>query len=131
MIFDEASQIEPHDAIATIARGRSLVVAGDDKQLPPTNFFGRMLDGSDDEEETADLDDYESILTAMRSLIPTQERLRWHYRSADERLIAFSNKEIYNNDLVTFPGSAKETPVALEVVNGVASPGQDGSARQK
>ncbi|PRW65236.1 AAA domain-containing protein [Actinopolyspora mortivallis] len=134
VVFDEASQIEPHDAVTSLARGRRLVVAGDDKQLPPTNFFGRMLDDTsenDDEEEGSDLRDYESILTTMRSLLPNQETLRWHYRSRDERLIAFSNREIYDDKLVTFPGSHRDTPVTLEVVDGVASPGQDGSAPEE
>jgi very-short-patch-repair endonuclease len=129
VIFDEASQIPPHEAITSIARGRSLVVAGDDKQLPPTNFFSRMMEESEeaDDEETSGLGDFESILTVMRSRLD-QARLRWHYRSQDERLIAFSNREIYDDDLVTFPGASRETPVTVEVVNGIASPGQDGSS---
>ncbi|GAB2669668.1 hypothetical protein GCM10027271_32180 [Saccharopolyspora gloriosae] len=127
VVFDEASQIQPHEAIATIARGTSLVVAGDDKQLPPSNFFGRMLAGDEDSDETG-LEDYESILTVMRTWISRQEQLKWHYRSRDERLIAFSNREIYGDGLVTFPGSSKEAPVSLHVVDGVAAPGQDGSA---
>ncbi|MFI6028132.1 AAA domain-containing protein [Amycolatopsis magusensis] len=131
VVFDEASQIEPHDAITSVARGRRLVVAGDDKQLPPTNFFGRLLDGADnpgDDEESDDIKDYDSILMVMRALVPNKEMLRWHYRSRDERLIAFSNQEIYANQLVTFPGAFRETPVSLDVVDGIASPGQDGSA---
>ncbi|MER5388557.1 AAA domain-containing protein [Saccharopolyspora sp. NPDC002686] len=131
VIFDEASQIQPHDAITSIARGRKLVVAGDDQQLPPTNFFGKLLEGSDDdidEGENSELEDYESILTAMRSLIPRQETLRWHYRSRDERLIAFSNRHVYQDQLVTFPGAHQDPPVTLDVVDGVASPGQDGSS---
>jgi very-short-patch-repair endonuclease len=132
VVFDEASQVQPHDAIMSIARGRTVVVAGDDKQLPPTNFFTRMVDGIDDlddgDEESADLTDYESILSATRPLIPHHQMLQWHYRSQDERLISFSNKEIYHNQLVTFPGATRSSPVTLDVVDGVASPGQDGSA---
>lgn len=132
VVFDEASQIQPHDAITSIARGQSLVVAGDDKQLPPTNFFGRLIGGADewddDEDGAGDLTDYESILSAMRPLMPHHEMLKWHYRSQDERLIAFSNREIYGDQLVTFPGAATGSPVTLDVVDGVGSPGQDGSA---
>ncbi|SFT98130.1 AAA domain-containing protein [Actinopolyspora lacussalsi subsp. righensis] len=135
VVFDEASQIEPHDAVTSLARGRRLVVAGDDKQLPPTNFFSRMLEepseAADEDDDDGDLRDYESILTTMRSLIPIRRTLRWHYRSRDERLIAFSNEEIYNNELVTFPGARWDTPVTLDVVDGVASPGQDGSAPEE
>jgi very-short-patch-repair endonuclease len=130
VIFDEASQIRPHDAITSIMRGDKLVVAGDDKQLPPSKFFDRVLAGSDeqDDDDEGDLDDYESILTTLRSKITHHQMLKWHYRSADERLISFSNKEIYRNELVTFPGAEQESPVSLEIVDGVASPGQDGSA---
>lgn len=128
VVFDEASQIRPHDAVATIARGKRLVVAGDDKQLPPSNQFERLLEGEEEDDDNA-LQDYESILTTMRSVLHHQVRLRWHYRSTDERLIAFSNQEVYDNDLVTFPGTAKRTPVALHLVeNGTAAPGQGGSS---
>ena len=129
VIFDEASQIKPPDAITSIMRGDRLVVAGDEKQLPPSSWFDRQFSGDtedDDEEHTIDLRDYQSILTSLRSVIPNSRRLRWHYRSQDERLIAFSNAEIYDRDLVTFPGARQESPVRLEVVDGVASPGQDG-----
>ncbi|WP_328446422.1 AAA domain-containing protein [Amycolatopsis sp. NBC_00438] len=130
VIFDEASQIRPHDAITSIMRGEHLVVAGDEKQLPPSSFFDRAItvDDEDDDNDEGDLSDYESVLTALRPIMPSQEMLRWHYRSADERLIAFSNKEIYRNGLVTFPGAEQETPVTLVTVNGEASPGQSGSA---
>lgn len=127
VIFDEASQIRPHDAVATIARGDRLVVAGDDKQLPPSNQFERILEGTEDDDNA--LHDYESILSTMRSLLPNQVRLRWHYRSTDERLIAFSNQEIYDSDLVTFPGTSAATPVALHLVDGgTVAPGQRGSS---
>lgn len=127
VVFDEASQIRPHDAVATIARGERLVVAGDDKQLPPSNQFERILEGIEDDDNA--LQDYESILSTMRSLLHHQVRLRWHYRSSDERLIAFSNHEIYNSDLVTFPGTMQETPVALHTVeDGTVAPGQRGSS---
>lgn len=127
VVFDEASQIRPHDAVATIARGARLVVAGDDKQLPPSNQFERLLEGDEDDDNA--LQDYESILTTMRSLLHHRVRLQWHYRSTDERLIAFSNQEIYNSDLVTFPGTAMQTPVALHLVeDGTVAPGQRGSS---
>ena len=43
VIFDEASQIQTSSAVTAIARGEKLVVAGDSKQLPPTNFFKTQL----------------------------------------------------------------------------------------
>ncbi|MFB8761223.1 AAA domain-containing protein [Nocardiopsis alba] len=134
VIFDEASQVLPHDAITSIMRGKQLIVAGDEKQLPPSTWFSRQLsEDSEEEEEETDLGDFESILGTMRTFIPdqNQHRLRWHYRSQDERLIAFSNQEIYANDLVTFPGPVQNSPLLLEVVEGIASPGQDGSSPEE
>ncbi|HEX8496406.1 MAG TPA: AAA domain-containing protein, partial [Actinomycetales bacterium] len=39
VIFDEASQVLPADAVNCIYRGNQVIVAGDQKQLPPTSFF--------------------------------------------------------------------------------------------
>jgi hypothetical protein len=113
VIFDEASQITPADAVTSILRGRQLVVAGDDKQLPPTAFF--VSDSTEDEPEQPDPDPdgaapllagtagFESILDALGSVLGFR-MLTWHYRSHDERLIAFSNAHIYDRMLTTFPG---------------------------
>ncbi len=99
VIFDEASQIVPADAIPSIMRGHQIVVAGDDRQLPPTNFFRQV---GDSDEDFGDEDDenlvsfgagFESVLDALRPLLPTWP-LAWHYRSRDERLVAFSNTRI-------------------------------------
>jgi hypothetical protein len=50
VIFDEASQVRPHNAICAIYRGKQLIVAGDQQQLPPTNFFERREEETDDED---------------------------------------------------------------------------------
>ena len=52
VIFDEASQIPPAEAIGSLARASQAVVAGDSRQLPPTSFFGR--DSASDEGEDED-----------------------------------------------------------------------------
>lgn len=105
VIFDEASQIFPQDAIGAIYRGKQLIVVGDSKQMPPSNFFNSMAENEmDDDEEVGDVTDFESILD-LCSTSMTQRRLRWHYRSKYEELIAFSNREFYDNDLITFPSS--------------------------
>lgn len=104
VIFDEASQIPPEDAIGAILRGSQLIVAGDNKQLPPTKFFQADID-IEDEEEAADEIPLESILDEC-SALPTgvfPSSLKWHYRSRHEELIAFSNRHFYDNTLVTFP----------------------------
>jgi len=101
VVMDEASQIRPEDALGSIARGRSLVVVGDPKQLPPTSFFDKItIDDLDD--DSVALEETESILESSIPMFRTR-RLRWHYRSRHESLIAFSNLHYYNSDLVIFP----------------------------
>ena len=103
VVFDEASQITVWDAIGTLSRGKQIIVAGDPKQMPPSNFFGRNIEYNEDE---LGLDeDLESILDELiGSSMPTM-RLNWHYRSRCESLIAFSNEKYYENSLVTFPSA--------------------------
>ena len=109
VIFDEASQIFPQDAIGAIYRGRQLIVVGDSRQMPPSNFFNASAEPTDNDEETGDVTDFESILD-LCSTSMQQLRLRWHYRSRYEQLITFSNKNFYDNDLVTFPSSKADGP---------------------
>ena len=112
VVMDEASQVKPEDALGVIARGAQLVVVGDPKQLPPTSFFDRQ-DMNEDDDESAALVQTDSILDAAMPLFKMR-RLRWHYRSQHESLIAFSNRNFYNNDLVIFP-----SPHAKSVEYGV------------
>ena len=115
VIFDEASQVFPWDAIGAIYRGSQLIVAGDDKQLPPTNFFSRTDIESEEEED--DIGDFESILSLCKSVNMPNKRLRWHYRSRREPLIAFSNKHFYDGDLVTFPSVRDAAPDAVQLIH--------------
>ena len=101
VLFDEASQVRPHDAIGAIMRGKQLIVAGDRHQLPPTSFFDYDFNNESEGEET--ISDYESILDTLTAKGMRTRAMRWHYRSRDESLIAFSNRHIYGNSLVTFP----------------------------
>lgn len=104
VIFDEASQIFPQDAIGAIFRGNQVIISGDSKQLPPTSFFNVTSDY--DDYDAMDYDDivYDSILEEASVSLPNRSLL-WHYRSKNEELISFSNKHIYNNNLVTFPSN--------------------------
>jgi len=101
VIFDEASQIPVWDAVGAIARGRQTIVAGDPKQMPPTNFFNRSDDDPDGDVDVAG--DLESILDEMLGASIPERRLNLHYRSRRESLIAFSNSRYYDNSLITFP----------------------------
>jgi len=119
VVMDEASQVKPEDALGVIARGAQLVVVGDPKQLPPTSFFDRQ-DMNEDDEETAAVAQTDSILDASLPLFKMR-RLRWHYRSQHESLIAFSNRNFYDNDLVIFPSphaKAQEYGVKFSYVKG-------------
>ncbi|MBU3862880.1 DUF3320 domain-containing protein [Streptomyces sp. 4503] len=105
VIFDEASQVRPADAINCIYRGDSLVVAGDEKQLPPTSFFDAAVEDDGDEYDEDVPDSFESLLDACKAGALNVLPLRWHYRSRHEDLITFSNREFYQNSMVTFPGA--------------------------
>lgn len=121
VVFDEASQITVWDAIGAVARGKSAIVVGDPKQMPPTNFFNKAADAEDLASDYADLD---SILEeAMAAQIP-QHRLTGHYRSRHESLIAFSNHAYYDNRLITYPSAeTKASAVSLRRVSGVYAKG--------
>lgn len=113
VIFDEASQIPPWDAIGALARGTQAIIVGDTKQLPPTSFFS-----SKSEDESDELIDSESILEMFGGMYP-EMLLKWHYRSRSESLISFSNHHIYDNRLHTFPASRlDDNKVSLEIVTG-------------
>lgn len=108
VVMDEASQIRPEDALGAIARGSSLVVVGDPKQLPPTAFFQKATNDGDDDDAVA-LQSSESILETIMPMFKNR-RLRWHYRSRHESLIAFSNQNFYDANLVLFPSPMRESP---------------------
>ena len=102
VLIDEASQMRPEEALGALARGGQLVVVGDPMQLPPTSFFDRgdrLIEDEIDEEEIVD---NESILDLALAEFRPSRSLRWHYRSRHESLIAFSNRQFYN-DLIVFP----------------------------
>jgi very-short-patch-repair endonuclease len=134
VIFDEASQVLPEDAVPALMRAKCAVVAGDRHQLPPTTFFA----GGEDPEGEADDDDaasdggrgFESLLDQMSALF-FPWTLEWHYRSKDESLIAFSNKHIYANGLVSFPSVQQEGALIHELVEGTPRDGQQDSSSEE
>ena len=105
VIFDEASQVKPEDALGAFMRGKTAVVMGDTQQLPPTSFFDQMSDADSDEEEATSLD-MESILHLCKLSFPVK-MLKWHYRSRHESLITVSNREFYDDDLLVYPSPSK------------------------
>src|SRR5665213_964899 len=105
LVMDEASQIQPVDALGAIARCRQVVVVGDERQLPPTKFFAKMTGGQpdDDDAEVSQVADIESILGLFTARGLPQRMLRWHYRSRHQSLIAVSNTQFYENRLFIVP----------------------------
>ncbi len=121
VVFDEASQIPVWDAIGAIARARQVVMVGDPKQLPPTNFFNKA-DGEDDLDDIPE--DLESILDECIGANLPSRQLSWHYRSRHESLIAFSNRRYYGGGLVTFPSPmTDDRAVSFHHVPGVYEKG--------
>ena len=106
VIFDEASQCPFEKAVPAIYRSKSVVVAGDDKQLPPFDLFKTYYSEDDDESEDSGFVQSESLLHAASSMYPMKPLL-WHYRSKFDALIRFSNAAFYNNNLRTISYNEK------------------------
>jgi very-short-patch-repair endonuclease len=107
IVFDEASQVRPEDAVGALLRGSQLVVMGDTRQLPPTSFFDHLAGDDDDmekDDDSAALTDVESILHQCERSYP-KKTLNWHYRSRHESLIAISNLHFYDNKLRVYPSA--------------------------
>ena len=119
VVFDEASQVKPVDALGAILRGKQTVVVGDSRQLPPSSFFDRLTGGDDfdsDEDAEEASSDVESILGLFLAAGAPERMLRWHYRSRHESLIAVSNRAFYDSRLVVFPSpdtARRETGLVL------------------
>ncbi len=104
VLFDDASQISTEDAIGAILRGKQIIIAGDPKQIPPL----ALLVESDKP--------FESILDAANAVASKDSpffgahTLRWHYRSRNESLIAFSRRYFYP-ELVSFPSATVDSAI--------------------
>ena len=116
VIFDEASQMPTSEAVGAIARGKSLIVVGDPKQMPPTSFFSTSAVGDDE----SHIDDMESVIDDCIALSMPSMHLIWHYRSKHESLITFSNNQYYDGKLITFPSTDNMvSKVTLRKVDGI------------
>ncbi|MCC7282611.1 MAG: DUF4011 domain-containing protein, partial [Acetobacteraceae bacterium] len=112
LVIDEASQVEPADAIGAVARARQIIVVGDDRQMPPTAFFKAMTSEDDGaaEPELARASDVESILSLCNARGVPAEMLRWHYRSRHQSLIKISNDAFYEGGLLVIPSPRARSP---------------------
>ena len=112
LLIDEASQVRPVDALGAIARSRQIVVVGDNRQLPPTQFFNRMLDDEEMDMDNAcafQAGDVESILGMCVGQKMPERMLRWHYRSRHHSLIAVSNHAFYDDGLYIVPSPESQS----------------------
>jgi len=112
LIIDEASQMLTEEAIGSILRSKQIVVVGDQKQMPPTKYMQSTL-----HEVAVDEEKNESILDKATLAFGHYSRLNYHYRSADETLIHFSNHEFYDNELLTPPSHGGDENLGLKFEN--------------
>lgn len=132
VIFDEASQLRIADTFTSFIRGKYKIIAGDEHQMPPSNYFesaGSSLDVEEDDfeneedflasEEQAVLAEAESLLDYGRNLKNVSKSyLDYHYRSKHPGLIDFSNYAFYGGNLVPFPAQEVYKPIEFRAVNG-------------
>jgi very-short-patch-repair endonuclease len=102
VIFDEASQCTVESGIPAVYRGKQVIIAGDEKQLPPYNLFQSSVVNDEDEDETYDTDESVSLLNLAKRRF-SEKILQWHYRSKYEELINFSNHAFYNGHVQIAP----------------------------
>ncbi len=122
LIIDEASQCTVENGLPVLTRARRAVIAGDDKQMPPTSFFKASSGIEADQDETGECDvpvdafESESLLVLARHS-GSGAPLRWHYRALYEELIAFSNHSMYGGSLLTIPATlSRSAPPAMRWV---------------
>ena len=98
VIFDESSQIFLEKALAYMALADKVIIAGDDQQMQPVNWFGSRFEADEVEQEDENID---SLLTyAIAQGIPKQT-LELNYRAAAASLTTFSAREFYDCQLKT------------------------------
>ena len=133
VMFDEASQLRLEDNLPAILKGKQIIIAGDEHQMPPSNYFSKVFDGAiedeeDLEEEKEIIVDKDNILLSCESLLDfgselnfQRKHLDFHYRSRHPFLIDFSNYAFYNQRLKPLPNDFDYIPIKYVQVNGTFS----------
>ena len=136
VLFDEASQLRLEDNLPALLKGKQIIIAGDEHQMPPSNYFSKIFDGTiDDEDDLEDENekdenyiDRDDLLLSCESLLDFADYLRcekkyldFHYRSKHSYLIDFSNHAFYNKRLKPLPNNFDYTPIKYVQVNGTYS----------
>ena len=133
VMFDEASQLRLEDNLPAILKGKQIIIAGDEHQMPPSNYFSKVFDGTIEDEDDIDEEDEivvdrDNILLSCESLLDfgselnfEKRHLDFHYRSRHPYLIDFSNYAFYNQRLKPLPNTFDYTPIKYIQVNGTFS----------
>ena len=133
VMFDEASQLKLEDNLPALLKGKQIIIAGDEHQMPPSIYFSKIFDGTiDDEDEFEDEEEYkvdrddillscESLLDFATELSFEKKHLDFHYRSRHPYLIDFSNYAFYNQRLKPLPNGFDYSPIKYIQVNGTYS----------
>ena len=136
VMFDEASQLRLEDNLPAILKGKQVIIAGDEHQMPPSNYFSKMFSGEiesdedaeEEENETKTVIDKDEILLTCESLLDfgselnfQKKHLDFHYRSRHPFLIDFSNYAFYNQRLKPLPNNFDYVPIKYVQVNGTFS----------
>ncbi len=120
VIFDEASQMYVEKGIPAIYRAKKVVIAGDTKQLRPSNLGIGRLEDEDEFYEDAILKDIsmdaKSLLDLARYKFD-ETILNYHYRSKYEELIAFSNHAFYEGKLIVSPNQYNSIKPPIEYIH--------------
>ena len=118
VIFDEASQCFAERGLPSVFRGKQIVVAGDDKQLRPSELYQVRWD---DASENPDLE-VDSLLELSGRYLSTVH-LQGHYRSQSLELIDFSNTHFYEGRLQLLPDrdvlNKREPAIEYHTVKGI------------
>lgn len=131
VLFDEASQLRIEDTFPALLKGKQIIVAGDEHQMPPSNYFSRAYEYQDesdvdnDEEFKFDIDDFllssESLLEFSEEFGFEKYYLDFHYRSRHPDLIQFSNYAFYGGRLKPMMNIEHYKPIVFNLVDGVYS----------
>ncbi|KEY19110.1 AAA domain-containing protein [Kaistella antarctica] len=130
VVFDEASQLKLEDNLPALLKGKNIIIAGDEHQMPPSNYFSKVFDGSTDDEYElegeSEIITYKNAMLNIESLLDfamennfEKNHLDFHYRSRHPYLIDFSNHAFYNSRLKPLPTQTQHKPIEFFQVDGI------------
>ena len=117
VIFDEASQLLPGQALPSIYRAKKAIIVGDPHQMPPPKTT-LIKNNNQEKEEDDELSNEQSMLDLAISLQSEEEHyLKVHYRSEKNMLFEPSRNAIYKEygvQPIFEAGSNDEVPISVD-----------------